>query len=237
MRIGLVSYRCENRNISFNMDQIELALKRTSGKADVLCFSEAFLQGFDSLCWNYETDKSIAIERSSKALQHLKCLTKQYGIALITGYIEKDQDILYSSCAVISDGEIICNYRRITRGWKEYSITDEHYCEGTEIKPFRLNGKDMCIALCGDLWDLPERFRTQHILIWPVYTDYTLDEWNCGALDEYAVQAASVSDNVFMINPICRDPVNHGGSFFFQKGHVTERIPFDEEGILIVEIP
>ena len=104
MRIGLVSYRCENRNISFNMDQIELALKRTSGKADVLCFSEAFLQGFDSL-------------------------------------------------------------------------------------------------------------------------------------DEYAVQAASVSDNVFMINPICKDPVNHGGSFFFQKGQVTARIPFDEEGILIVEIP
>ena len=104
MRIGLVSYRCENRNISFNMDQIELAMKRASGKADVLCFSEAFLQGFDSL-------------------------------------------------------------------------------------------------------------------------------------DEYAVQAASVSDNVFMINPICRNPVNHGGSFFFQKGHVTARIPFDEEGILIAEIP
>lgn len=26
MRIGLVSYRCENRNIAFNMRQIELAI-------------------------------------------------------------------------------------------------------------------------------------------------------------------------------------------------------------------
>ena len=66
MKIGLVSYRCEKRNISFNMNQIELAVQRSTGKADLLCFGEAFLQGFDSLCWDYETDKTIALELSSE---------------------------------------------------------------------------------------------------------------------------------------------------------------------------
>ena len=111
------------------MSQIELAMKRSAGKADLLCFPEAFLQGFDSLSWNYETDKTIALEVSSGIFQQLKDWTVQYGISLITGYIEKDQEKLYSSCAVISYGEIIHNYRRISKGWKEYSITDDHYSD------------------------------------------------------------------------------------------------------------
>ena len=47
MRIGLVSYRCENKNIAFNISQIEKAFREAKGKADLLCFGEAFLQGFD----------------------------------------------------------------------------------------------------------------------------------------------------------------------------------------------
>ncbi len=218
------------------MSQIELAMKRSMGKADLLCFSEAFLQGFDSLCWNYETDQTTAREVSSETFQQLKRWTVQYGIALLVGYIEKDQEKLYSSCAVISDGELIHNYRRISKGWKEYSVTDDHYCEGTETGTFQLNGIPMDLALCGDLWEFPEKFRTGNLLIWPVYVNYTLEEWNSGALDEYAARAASVSDRVLMINPVGIDPVNHGGSFFFQAGKTAAGIPFDTEDILIVDI-
>ncbi len=218
------------------MSRIELAMKRSAGKADLLCFPEAFLQGFDSLCWDYETDRMTALEISSDTFQQLKNLTVRYGISLITGYIEKDREKLYSSCAVISDGEIIHNYRRISKGWKEYSITDDHYCEGTEIKPFQLYGTEMNLALCGDLWEFPEKFRTKNPLIWPVYVNYTVEEWNNGGLDEYAAQAALVSDRVLMINPIDRDPVNHGGSFFFHNGKTAAGIPFDAEDILIVDI-
>ena len=52
MRIGLVSYRCENRNTAFNMGQIELAMKRSAGKADLLCFGETFLAADDVLMIN-----------------------------------------------------------------------------------------------------------------------------------------------------------------------------------------
>ncbi len=237
MRIGLVSYRCENRNTAFNLSQIERAMKRSEGKADLLCFGEAFLQGFDALSWNYETDRSVAVERSSGAMDQLRSWTVQYGVSLITGYIEKDQDRLYSSCAVISGGKIVHNYRRISKGWKEISETDEHYCEGRETGAFRLHGKEMVLALCGDLWDFPERFRTEHLLIWPVYVNYTREEWDSGTLDEYAAQAARAADDTLMINPMDRDPVNHGGSFHFHKGRTVAGIPFDQEGILMVEIP
>ena len=169
MRIGLVSYRCENRNIDFNMKQIELAMQRMKGELDLLCFGEAFLQGFDALCWNYESDKAIALELSSEMISQLRTLTIKYGISLITGYIEKDEGKLYSSCVVIADGDIVHNYRRISKGWKEYSKTDGHYCEGNVTGSFYLQGKEMTLALCGDLWEFPDRFRTDRLLIWPVY--------------------------------------------------------------------
>lgn len=236
MRIGLVSYRCKNRDVQFNISRIEQAMKRSEGKADLLCFGEAFLAGFDSLCWDYDKDKSAAVELSSDAVARLCDLTVSYGVSLLTGCIEKDRDRLYSSCIVISDGKIVHNYRRISKGWKDYTITDGHYCEGTETKPFVLMGKKMNIALCGDLWDFPERFRGADLLIWPVYVNFTLQEWNSGALDDYAAQAASVAKDVLMINPLDSDPVNHGGSFHFRDGQIAARLPFDEEGILIIDI-
>ena len=236
MRIGLVSYRCENRNVEFNMKQIELAMQRTKGKVDLLCFGEAFLQGFDALCWDYETDKAIALELSSETISQLRRWTIQYGTSLLVGYIEKDGERLYSSCAVLSNGEILHNYRRISKGWKEYTRTDEHYCEGNETGAFHLHGKEITIALCGDLWDYPDRFRTDQLLIWPVYVNFTTEEWEQGTLDEYAAQAALAANDVLMINPIDHEPLNHGGSFHFHNGKTVARIPFDREDVLIVDV-
>ena len=234
MRIGLVSYRCENRNLAFNMSQIERALKRTAGKVDFLCFGEAFLQGFDALCWDYETDKKLALELSSDTISQLQSWTIRYGVSLATGYIEKENEKLFSSYVVISDGKIVHNYRRISKGWKEYGKTDGHYCEGNKTEAFCLQGENLMIALCGDLWEFPERFKTEHLLLWPVYVNYAIEEWNQGALDDYALQSSLASEDVLMINPLDNAPVNHGGSFRFHNGKTVAQIPFDQEGILIV---
>ena len=211
-------------------------MKCAAGKVDLLCFGEAFLQGFDALCWDYEVDKTIALDLSSDIITQLQNWTIHYGISLAIGYIEKVGEKLYSSYVVISDGRIICNYRRISKGWKEYAKTDNHYCEGNETKTFCLCGKDIMIALCGDLWDYPDRFKTESLLIWPVYVDYTVDEWNTEGLNEYATQASLVARDVLMINPIDNEPLNHGGSFHFQEGQIVSRLPFDQEDILLVEI-
>lgn len=236
MRIGLVSFVCKNSNISFNMTQIERAIREAQGKADLLCFGEAYLQGFDSLCWDYMIDKEMAVELDSENILELCRLSKKYGMALLTGYIEKDKECLYSSCLVIEDGKLLCNYRRITKGWKEYLKTDTHYKEGNRTEKFTFHNHEIRIALCGDVWDCPEKFKTKHLLIWPVYVNFTVDEWNRQEIDAYAKQASSVAKHVLMINPIDYEPANHGGAFYFCDGKVIDRLPFDQEGILIVDI-
>ncbi len=221
--------------MGFNMSQIERAMQEAAGKADLLCFGEAFLQGFDSLCWDYEIDKDMAVSLGSETMERLKQWTVRYGIALLVGYIEKEEDRLYSSCVVIADGAILHNYRRISKGWKEYTRTDDHYREGDKTGTFCFQDQDIRIALCGDLWEAPERFQTDGLLIWPIYVNYTVEDWERGYLQEYAEQAALAAPDVLMVDPLDDDPKNHGGAFHFHDGTVQQRIPFDQEAMLIVD--
>lgn len=89
MIIGLVSYEFKNGKIEFNIEQIEKAIISANEKADLLCFGETFLQGFDSLSWNYEIDKDIAITQDSVVMEKLKNLSEKHKIDLGIGYIEK----------------------------------------------------------------------------------------------------------------------------------------------------
>lgn len=235
MKIGLASSRFVNGNMEFNLSQIKKALRRAQGKADLLCFGEAFLQGFDALCWDYETDREIAIAKDSQTMCRLAALTLRSKTDLLFGYIERDGEKLYSSCALLAHGELLCNYRRISKGWKEVSRTGAHYCEGTGAEEFVYRGVPMKIALCGDIWEAPERFRTDGVLLWPVYVDYTPGEWETAGA-EYAAQAAKASRRVLMVNSLCSPRGAHGGAFEFLEGRIAARLACDTEAILLVEV-
>lgn len=235
MKIGLVSYEFRNNDIPFNIAQMEQAMRAAQGSADLLCFGETFLQGFDALSWKYEQDRDAAISADSPVMEQLRGLTLRYGVDLLFGYIERCGNAIYSSCAVIENGNLLHNYRRVSRGWKEYTITDEHYREGSDTSEFLYHGQPVTIALCGDLWDFPERFRTDHLLIWPVYVSFSLDEWTRYEI-EYAEQAQLAARKVLMINSISQEPKSHGGAFYFVGGKIEKKQPYDTEDILIVNI-
>ena len=91
------------------------------------------------------------------------------------------------------------------------------------------------IALCGDLWDFPERFRTDGLLIWPVYVNFTLEEW-AGQEAAYAEQARRAASRTLLVNSLSREPESHGGAFSFVDGRAAERLAYDTEGILTVEL-
>ena len=59
MKIGLASYECRMNDISFNLGQIERALEKSEG-ADLVCFGEAFLQGFSAVTSDYAKDIELA---------------------------------------------------------------------------------------------------------------------------------------------------------------------------------
>lgn len=234
MKIGLAPYQFKNNDIAFNLSQIEKAMNSVQGKADLLCFGEAFLQGFDVLSWEFERDKEIAVSLDSPVMLQLCELTVRYGVDLLLGYLERDGDSIYSSCVILEQGNIVHNYRRISKGWKE-PIAGEHYREGTDTREFLYRGRQFQIALCGDLLDFPERFQTDNILIWPIYVNFMLEDWKRYE-QEYTDQAQLAARQTLLINSISDDPIAHGGAFYFVDGHIEKKIAYDQEEILLVEV-
>lgn len=234
MVIGLACYEFINNDVKFNISQIEKALQRCQN-VDLLCFGEAFLQGFDAFCWDYNVDKTIAVSQNSAEIQQIEQLSKRYATDIAFGYLEKDCDKLYSSYAVIVDGKLAYNYRRISIGWKEYTKTDDHYAEGNCVLTFPYKERSLTVALCGDVWEFPQKFQNEDILIWPVYVDFSLQEWKTEESD-YAKQAQTICNNVLMVNSLLKEPPCHGGCFYFSDGTTKKKLSFDTQDVLTIEI-
>lgn len=237
MKVALALAQIIDKDLMFSLLQMERYMKEAKAHgADLVCFGEAFLQGFNALTWQYEEDRKIALTVSSQELTKIKKLTEKLDIDVLFGYNELANDCIYSSCALISDGKIIYNYRRISKGWKEYSKTDAHYREGSTVKPFDYNGKKCVIDLCGDIWDYPERFAIgEDILFWPVYVCWTKEEWENGGKIEHAQQAKLCCDNTLYINSICKNDA-FGGAAHFCCGEIQQALPLFDEGLLYVII-
>lgn len=237
MNVALASARFANGNVTFNLSQMErfAEMARNQG-ADLLCFGEAFLQGFDAFVWRYDADRKMAVSTDSPCFDRIRGLSRNTGVDLLFGFLERDGEKLYSSCALTVQGELRRLYRRVSRGWKEWTRADGHYREGTEVSPFLYKDKTCLIGLCGDLWDMPDRFALgADVLLWPVYIDYSPEEWQTSAMGEYAEQAAKCCSKTLMVNSLC-DKKAFGGAFFFENGRVASALPMGQEGLLMVSI-
>ena len=106
MILGLAAYKFINNDMEFNISKIEKAIQ-SSKNIDMLCFGEAFLQGFDAFNWNYDNDKNIAISKDSNTMKRLEQMSKNYHIDIAFGYLEIDAEELYSSYAVIINGKLM----------------------------------------------------------------------------------------------------------------------------------
>ncbi len=237
MKIALAAVKIVDRDISHNLSQMHRCMEEAKANgADLVCFGEAFLQGFSALSWRYEEDREIALTASSPELTQIRRWTQEIGIDVLFGYNERADETIYSTCELVADGQVVHRYRRISKGWKEYWRTDAHYREGESVEAFDYRGHQCVIGLCGDLWDFPEKFALgEELLFWPVYVSWTEEEWENGGKTEYAQQAGLCCKNTLYVNSIC-DGDAFGGAAQFLDGSVQSEWPLFREGMLYVTI-
>jgi NAD+ synthase (glutamine-hydrolysing) len=74
------------------------------------------------------------------------------GIAVLIGFPEYVDDDIYNSCAVFSDGELLCAYRK--QLLPNYRVFDEerYFKAGNDAAVFRLNGVGIGMCICEDIW-------------------------------------------------------------------------------------
>ena len=245
MRIALASAPVKTGDIEFNIASMTDALRTVRGKADMIVFGESVLQGFDSLCWEYEQDKRTAVSLTDTPIQQMREAARENGLAVSFGFIERDEGVLYSSQIFIgADGEIVNIFHRVSVGWKEYTKTDDHYREGERFERFEYRGKTFSVGLCGDLWTdgRPEEMKTLNadVVLWPVWCDYAAEEWNTTTKFEYAEQAALCGSCVLLVNPFCADDGTVdcavGSGVHFENGAIIAEHPAGNPGVLIVEV-
>lgn len=237
MKIALAAARQIDRDIEWNLGRMKrfMELAKADG-ADLVCFGETFLQGFDCFDWEFEQDRQMAVTLVSEPIRRIAHLTRELDLDVMFGFAELAGESIYSSAVLIAAGQVKQLYRRISRGWKEYSRTDEHYREGEEVPVFEYRGRKFSIGLCGDLWDHPERFALEEdVLLWPVYISYTPQQWESGVREEYAHQAAKCCSKTLLVNCVC-DGDASGGAAYFEDGKTVSALPMGGEGILMVEI-
>lgn len=245
MKIALSGARVRRNDTVFNLAQMRKYMAQAKAQgAELACFGEAFLQGFDAFSWAYEKDREIAVSVQDPLFLELLAETKEQGVDLLFGFLERDGEALYSSCALMGNGQLIHLYRRVSVGWKEYTITDDHYRKGDRVDVFDYRGKKCLIALCGDLWDVtaPRFAQGADLLFWPLYINYGKEEWY-GTDNErqaYAAQALKACRDVLMINCVDDEAVDDspalGGCYRFTDGQVAAEQPLGAEGMLVVEV-
>ena len=74
------------------------------------------------------------------------------------------------------------------------------------------------------------------IVLWPLFVDFSIQEFESQYKKEYAEQANKLKSKVLFINSISKESKTFGGSFEFLNGDIINELPIGTEGILYVEI-
>jgi len=74
------------------------------------------------------------------------------GIAILIGFPEYEDDVIYNTSAVFLDGEVLCLYRK--QKLPNYSVFDEerYFTAGKSAAVFTLNGVRIGLNICEDVW-------------------------------------------------------------------------------------
>lgn len=225
MKISLLSYEFINNNVKKNLGTIIDALQKANEeKVDLVVFGECFLQGFDSLQWDYENDQNIAFFLSSYEIRCIRTICRRCHVACAFGYFERCEKYIFSSYLFVGkDGDIVSNYQRRSVGWKEVNLCDEHYREGNAFEIFQYDGLRFACALCGDLWHdelLEQMSRLEvDVILWPIYVNFTAEQWK-SEKEEYRKRVACLKPYVLLVNSYTKNPLSEGGSFVYKDGHI-----------------
>ncbi len=237
MKIKLISAPMTN-DTNKNLDTLKNYIKNSDGM-DLLVFGESFLQGFNGLTWDYEKDKDIAISIDNHKIRSLRSLSSEKNIAISFGFFERFENNIYSSNLIIDkNGKVLDIYRRVSKTWTIKNTTQE-YRSGNEFKTVDFMGTKLLVAICGDLW-FEKNIETMNklnpdFILWPLYIDYTEDEWFNGACEEYKEQVSKLKAPVLMVNSYMKDGAEAvGGAYLFSKGEIKNTLPLGSIGEIII---
>jgi NAD+ synthase (glutamine-hydrolysing) len=226
-------------DIAANRDRIIAVAMEARDRlgVDLVVFSELTLTGYppEDLLLRPEF-----IERVEAALEHI--LAESQGIGLVLGYPKRDLGSLYNVAGLIQDGRLVAEYAK--QMLPNYSVFDEkrYFHAGHVPCLVDVKGTRLGLTICEDIWEEgPTRQAAEagaRLLI-----NLNASPYHTGKAPEreellvrrarehglpilYANQVGGQDELVF-----------DGGSFVVDaNGALTQRAPFFEEALMLVEV-
>lgn len=243
MKIALLAAESEDNKIRDNLRRLkEWGVKAKEADAHLALFGEAYLQGFEGLNFNYDQDIHRCLSLGSPEIAELCQFAKKNELGLGFGYYENYRGAIYSSYMVIHDsGRILCNYRRVSKGWKTSSACAD-YREGKSFSSFSFHDKRFVPMICGDFWeddllgDLVAFDDHVDAYLWPVHCDYDPRDWKEAKL-EYEARTAIFSHSVLYINSYCKGEGRaKGGLYHWKQGKTLAEKKMGKESMLLLDL-
>ncbi len=210
---------------------------RDEERADLVIFPEL------SICGYPPEDLLLHAglrDRVARAVAEIR--DKVFGIAVLIGFPEYEDELIYNSCAVFQDGHAIAHYRK--HRLPNYSVFDEerYFTAGKDAAVFKLGGIRFGLTICEDVWH-PEpmaasRSAGAECVIAINGSPYEVDtQGRREQVLEKRVKEVGVP--AIYVNMIGGQDelVFDGGSFVMDRdGEVRFRAPAFDEGLYTVEL-
>jgi len=241
--IQLSAATCVYGDVKANLATIEREAELAkNANVDLVLFGEAFLQGFDSMTFNYHHDADVTFGLGSVPIAHLRKMASDYSVGIGVGFYENDHGAFYSSYLVIDKrGKIVHRYRRASEGWKLPGANAD-YREGNDFLPFEFEDVKMGVLICGDLWEdhllkaIADLDAHVECILWPVHTDYSIDEWEGGVRKEYIERASILGAHVFFVNNyVQHEDLAKGGAYVWYQGRELAALSPGHPGRLLFD--
>lgn len=230
MKFGLLSLKTQSGQPQKNLTQIKRCIGLYRNQCDVLCFGESFLNGYSSLVYDPKEDIDKLPTNDDNHIRLLQVWAHRYQIALSFGYLEKEDDKIYSSYMFIGDeGQIINNYRRLT---PSFNSKDETYSHGQNIETFIYKDRKFITLICEDLRKQAVLDKVKDldsdVILWPIYmsSGEVFSEKSTHCVNE-------LKPLVLMVNAFDEDA--KGGVGVYLHGQLIKSLAENKEGIITVD--
>jgi len=135
-------------DLEYNKNKIISCIKRArSAGADILIFPELALTGYPP------EDLLLKPHFIDENLRYLKIIEKESkGITVLLGFVDRQGDKIYNSCAFLNDGRLKDVYHKIYL--PNYGVFDEkrYFYPGNLLSFYTVGGYKFCISICEDIW-------------------------------------------------------------------------------------
>ena len=210
---------------------------RTESQADLIVFPELSVSGYPP------EDLLLHSGLKRRVAEAIESIRKQVtGIAVLIGFPEYTEDIIYNSCVVFENNEETIRYRK--HALPNYSVFDEkrYFEPGKETAIFELKGTKIGINICEDIWHPCAAKKCKEAGAELIIVINGSPYEKGGQLKRESIVRARVTEvelPIVYLNMVGgQDELVFDGTSFVMniKGEVTYRAPSFEEALDVIEL-